>query len=483
MIILSSPAFFRKQNFKLKNPHAERRNMLPRCLCLTVVSMLGIAHASQIDGGVITHDVIIIGGGASGVYAAVRLQDLNQSVILVEQKSRLGGHTETYTDPVTEQKIDIGVEIFQNWTIVKEFFDRFNVPLAENIFPNNLVARYVDFDAGQTLPGNYSPPDPSDALTAYAAQLSKYPYLPFGFDLPDPVPSDLLLPFGEYVTKYGFEDMVNVIFDYGQGLGDLLQQTTIYVMKIFGLDDIRNLGGGFLTTARHDNSEVYEKALEYLTGNVLLESHAISTRRNCTGYVEVIIETPNGIKKVHAKKILLTIPPKLANLAGFDLDARERSVLGQFQNSAYYTGVLKNTGIPRGLFIENAGQDTLYNLPKLPGVYSISESTIPGLFNFKYGSPTALSDTQVKDDIIASIRRLQEIGIATVSLPEFATFASHTPFELTVPSRSIDQGFYRHLYSLQGYRNTYYSGAAFHVQDTSMLWRFTEDLLVTVLQQ
>jgi hypothetical protein len=56
---------------------------------------------------------------------------------------------------LTEQKIDIGVVIFLNWTIAKDFFGRFNVPHAENKFPDDLVARYVDFNAGQILPANY----------------------------------------------------------------------------------------------------------------------------------------------------------------------------------------------------------------------------------------------------------------------------------------------------------------------------------------
>lgn len=51
--------------------------------------------ADRIDEGkyspidIIVKDVVILGGGASGSYAAVRLKDQGKSVIVVEQKDHL----------------------------------------------------------------------------------------------------------------------------------------------------------------------------------------------------------------------------------------------------------------------------------------------------------------------------------------------------------------------------------------------------------
>lgn len=60
---------------------------------------------------IITRDVCIIGGGSTGTYSAVRLsQDLGKSVVVIEKTSRLGGHTETHTDPKTGGPIDYGVQ-------------------------------------------------------------------------------------------------------------------------------------------------------------------------------------------------------------------------------------------------------------------------------------------------------------------------------------------------------------------------------------
>ena len=62
----------------------------PRLLHTFALYLLaGISAAKQSD-GVISRDVAIIGGGASGAHAAVRLrEDFNKSVVVVEKKSRL----------------------------------------------------------------------------------------------------------------------------------------------------------------------------------------------------------------------------------------------------------------------------------------------------------------------------------------------------------------------------------------------------------
>jgi hypothetical protein len=44
----------------------------------------------------------------------------------------------------------------------------------------------------------------------------------------------------------------------------------------------------------------------------------------------------------------------------------------------------------------------------------------------------------------------------------------------------IEAGFYTKLYALQGQRSTFYTGAAWNAQDSSMLWVFTEALLPAI---
>src|SRR3954462_3388153 len=84
---------------------------------------------------IITRDVCIIGGGSTGTYSAIRLREMGKSVVVVEKKDRLGGHTKTYIDPTTQTPVEIGVEVFNDFDLVKNYFAHFNVPLTKAIFP------------------------------------------------------------------------------------------------------------------------------------------------------------------------------------------------------------------------------------------------------------------------------------------------------------------------------------------------------------
>lgn len=434
------------------------------------------------DQDIINRDIVIIGGGASGTYAAVRLHDLNQSVIVVERTNRLGGHTETYTDPVTQAKIDIGVVVWHDTQLVHDFFARFDVPLLKvSEISATGVTNYVDYRTGKVV-GGYVPGDPTAALGAYTHELLKYLYLEAGFDLPDPVPEDLLLPFGDFVTKYNISGAVKIIFDFNQGIGDLLKTSTLYVMKLFGLSIIQNIQSGFLTTTKHDNSEIYEKAEAMLSSAkaLLLNSNVIAVDRD-NGLVKMVVSTSCGFKLIKAKKILLTIPPTLLNVAPFNLDSTEFSLLKQFSATGYYSGLLRNAGIADNTSIVNIGADTLYNLPHLPGLYGLYSTGVPGLHQVLYGSPTALPVHKAKDDVMTEVQKLYSAGTVMTSTPEWEVFSSHTPFEFTVSADAIKDGFYKNLTALQGHRKMFYSGAAFHTHDSSMLWQFIEGLLPQIV--
>jgi len=67
-------------------------------------------------------DVAIIGGGSSGTHAAITLKDQGHTVVIVESKDRMGGHTETYIDPASGQPVDYGVVVFHNEDFVKKYF-------------------------------------------------------------------------------------------------------------------------------------------------------------------------------------------------------------------------------------------------------------------------------------------------------------------------------------------------------------------------
>jgi hypothetical protein len=406
---------------------------------------------------------------------------MNQSVMVIERKDVLGGNTQTFTDPATGIKADIGVEEWHNVDIVTNFFARLNVSLTIDPVASSGV-EFIDFATGEQLngyPGNQG--NTTAALQGYAAQLAKYPFLDNGFDLPDPVPTDLLMPFGKFIEKYDLSPAMVVLTDFAQGLGNFTNYPTLYAMKLMGLSILDGVASGFLTTTNHDNSEIYRNAQAVLleTGSLLLNSHVVSADRNCDDeLVRLVVSTPSGHKVIEAKKIIIAIPPTLNNLHSFHLDFKERSLFEQFKATGYYTGLLRNSGLPLSLL--SRGSNTEFNVPGLPQIYSTEVSTIPGLQHVFYGSDTILPIDEVRSNIISTVQRFLPNTTSTAP-PEFAVLSNHSPFVLTVPSSAIEKGFYRDLNNLQGYRNTYYTGGTFQTQDSTLIWQFTEALLSRVV--
>ncbi|OJJ06292.1 hypothetical protein ASPVEDRAFT_140072 [Aspergillus versicolor CBS 583.65] len=434
---------------------------------------------------IITRDVCVIGGGASGTYAAIRLRELGQSVALIEKEDHLGGHTRTYHDPETGTPIDYGVWVYENNTEATNFFAHFNVSLTVQDFTRvSEGSQRYDLRTGEPV----APPagNITDAILRYTEQLLKYPYLAEGWDLPDPVPEDLLLSFRDFVAKYDLAAAVEVITLYVQGLNrNILDYPMVYIMKYFSLGVLQGIQKGFSTTETHDNQALYAAAQAELGEDVLLSSTAISIRREVvdpeTGSEEqhhILVRTPTGVTLIKANKLLVTIPPILSNLEPFDLDDRERSIFAQFQHSFYYTTVLTLSGIPSDVQILNRGNDTEYNIPVLPGAYVFSPSSLPGTFmGFFGGGDQNLREEEVRGIVQDNALSLRNAGY-DLETPDILAYANHSPFELFVFAEEIGNGFYRDLYSLQGYRGTWYSGAAFHAHSSAALWKFTESVLV-----
>jgi hypothetical protein len=456
---------------------------------LCVGSILPVLQASPINerdnfsaADTIIVDVCIVGGGSTGTYSAVRLsQDLGKSVVVIEKEDVLGGHTNTYIDPVTKLPIDYGVQAFHNLSVVTNYFARFNIPLTPVPVSSPFTTDYVDLKTGKVVAG-YSPPDPTAALVTFAEQAFQYPYLPAGYDLPNPVPADLLLPFGDFITKYGIQDAVPVIFTFGHGVGDFLAVPTLYVLQNFGIPQLESLEtASYLTTAHHDNSELYQKAAALLGSSVLYGSTLVRAERHVNGSHHITVQTPTGLKLIKAKKLLMTIPPILDNLIPFELDHHEHEVFKQWQYTTYYTGVVRN-GFPVNISISNTATTSPLHIPTTPYTRNFDYSGIPDLHTFSTVSDSPQSLAEVEDLITCEISLTQSSGTFPASAATIEVINNHTPIQMRVPVDSISKGFYSDLYALQGRHGTYWTGAAWAPDDSSLLWAFTEGILPLVIK-
>lgn len=432
-------------------------------------------------------DVVIIGGGGVGTYAAIQLKDAGKKVILIEEKSRLGGHTETYIDPESGQPIDMGVKLYHDEPIVYEWFERFNLSTTKFDFSVAGVSQNVDFRTGKILEGL---PDANQAAMAaalqrYAAVLQKYPQLEGGFNLPDPVPEDLYMPFGQFVQKYDIADAVQFIFGITSAFGDILELPTLQQFRTLSLGLLATTNN-FRTSSVMNNSLLFERATAELlrARSVLLSSKVHATQRvTASGSVKVLVDTPKGRNLIIAKKILIAIPPTPKGLASFDTNKDELRLFKQFTAVGYYTSIIRHAG-PANITLQNLALDQPYALPPMPAIYNVNPVSLnPSLSLVFYGSKVGhiLTSDEAKAAIIADLKRYQAANGLNPTEPEFVAFSNHSPYNMMVGSEATKAGFYKKLYALQGKRNTFWSGAAWRAHDSSSSWAFTRDSVLPVL--
>lgn len=119
--------------------------------------------------------------------------------------------------------------------------------------------------------------------------------------------------------------------------------------------------------------------------------------------------------------------------------------------------------------IGNRAYVTLYNLPILPGVYSLVKTSVPVL-NWQFH--------------LHAQRRSEEGHrgqCLTDSAPQcHRDRARNCCIEITFSIRAFraKDGFYRKLDALQGHRGTDYTGAALTAHESHLIWGFSEKLLL-----
>ncbi|KAK4164784.1 beta-cyclopiazonate dehydrogenase [Cladorrhinum sp. PSN259] len=447
---------------------------------------------------IVIRDVAIIGGGASGSYAAIRLkEDFNKSVILIEKQGRIGGHVSTFDDPDTSAPFDFGVNSFNDYGPAQAFFQRMGVPFSAG--PRTpLDTQYVDFSTGLPV-SNYIPPANTDRTAALVKFLNvTEPFEPFilpgywDFPSPSQIPEDLLLPFGDFVTKYNLSAAVSQVFQVtGMGVGDFKNSLTMYVLAAFGPPMIRVFvgQGSIFTPNSRRNIQLYEAIQARLNSDILLNSVVIQSIRTSFGHtLWVKSSTTNKYTLVIARKLLMAIEPSPSNMAPFALDQTEERVFSKFRFQTVHAGIVTHPSLPVG--------GSLTNTPaaSAPNDYI----TLPtGNFNARYdwmggnstnwrvlmvgnqGFDTVSAQTLVKDDFA----RLVAAGTLPDNGEELGikAWANHGPMHAHVSADEIRNGFIQDLYALQGRRGTWWTGGAFSVQFQAVLWAFDDILLPKIV--
>lgn len=139
----------------------------------------------------------------------------------------------TYRDPTSGGTFDYGVQIFSNISVVRDFFSHYKIPLVPAGPLGGSTSQTVDFSSGLPITVPQDTAAIGQALMGYGAQVAKYPSLNTFWKIPQPIPEDLLMPFGAFLQKYNLQSLAYIVYSYQQGLANVLAQTTLYLIRFF----------------------------------------------------------------------------------------------------------------------------------------------------------------------------------------------------------------------------------------------------------
>lgn len=272
-----------------------------------------------------------------------------------------------------------------------------------------------------------------------------------------------------------------------------MNTATMYVMQAAGAP----LTGIFFGETSNvipvsaDLCELYSKIGSLLGHDVLYSSTVVSSVRgaNDTG-VTITVRAADGTRKrVEAKRLLLAIEPSEDNMAPFDLDESERTVFSKFRSSNVYVGAVRNPSLVVNQSLTNmpatAESSNWTTLPLPPFNSRIDYfGQDSDLFRFLMVANTDLGTNGARDLVVDGFNKMKESGVlaATDQMLQFAALEDHGPMHMRVEAKHIKAGFIQAQYALQGHRSTWWTGAAFSAQFTTVLWAFNDLLLPMMVE-
>lgn len=276
------------------------------------------------------------------------------------------------------------------------------------------------------------------------------------------------------------------IYYQAEGLGDTLSLPAYYVLREMNAAHLLALkpsSPGLIVTTAGDNQEPYLKAQAKFGTDALVGSVVQTAHRNSSG-AELTIKTPSGPLIIRTPKLLVTIPPTKQNMEPFNLDGSESELFTKFDYSGWFVALVNITGLPVNASFQNAGSDTLYNLPRLPALYQITATKVRGIYLVRYGSPGYMSTGDVQADIVSSVEKIRAAvtpNAGSFAAPIILAFGNHLPYTLRVTSADLAAGFTNQLWGLQGHRSTWYSGATFTGSSSTDVWNATQAIVASMM--
>ncbi|KAJ7606002.1 hypothetical protein FB45DRAFT_1140555, partial [Roridomyces roridus] len=296
-----------------------------------------------------------------------------------------------------------------------------------------------------------------------------------------------------FAARHNFTSILSLYDQIAQNIGNLWQLPTYHGIHAFAPQYIE----GPMTAASGNNQDIYNAAAHILRPeNVFLNANATKVDRSgaCFGAPSpspvcvLVLSMATGAQTlIKARKLLIAIPPTLDSLAlaSIDLDAHERTVFSHFEAFTYWALVIDAPNLnPSTEQYINTGTHTPYHLPSLPGLFTIQSNALRNgetKYAAWFGAVEASGWTRERvEQAVAS--QVARIGCGNATEVVFELIKEHTPFRLHVSPKAVANGFYRDLYALQGRQNTFWTGAAWAEQDSSLIWMWSEESLLPKIE-
>lgn len=403
---------------------------------------------------------------------------------------------DTYVDPSTGKSYEYGVESFLDLGNASAFFDRFDIERAP-LSPSKVTTDYIDFSSGS--PVNLTQPSMEDAMAAMKKFLDIVKpwtdYLQPGywnFPQPEDIPEDFLIPYGEFITKYGLEDAVPMMYSStGLGLGNMTEQTTMFVLQAFGTYMAESMLGQMDSYhPANGNQALYNAVAKDLGDDVLYSSTVIASLRTDFGVFLTVRNSITGqITLITARQLLIAIEPTERNTMPLDLRPHERETLSKFTFTREYTAIINNTSLEKDMaYFNMPSASAPGNWLILPDPSFTNIITYLGgdnLFKVIVVGDNNLDEAGAKALVQKNFNTLLsagDLGTTADQQPvEYVAFSEHGPMHACVSVEDVKAGFYQDLYTLQGQRSTWWTGGAFSVNFQTTLWDFDETLIPKIL--
>jgi hypothetical protein len=443
-------------------------------------------------------DYCVLGGGASGMSAAVMAKDKGHKVLVIEKRD-LGGHCDTRPAPggppvshKTPNWIEIGVQVIPDtkyanqkfgynakngWTIdTKAWVSRFTTvfPFLESVFVNEHVNYAVDTEHGIVMPIPPHPPNPDfpAAMGRLQAIYQQYPWLDNGiFD--GPVPPELMVRWTEFMVTHNLTALIDpllTIYLYIGGLGSWDLLTAYYAL--------RNLAPTIITQDFQSNFAIdggcvtyYEGMAKYLgEENVWTQATTTSVVRPAhsgkgnpkSERIHIKGTKNNGTVnfEVECKKLVIAFPQTPTNLAFVDLDETEKAQFSSIKTRVYSDGTVTIEGPI------NSTNNANFSLSRIDigNPWKMVNQGIIAIYNQVPYAPSNMygfSDVPISSADYKSLLQIQLNLVPKSLITNYTIHEVNTHGFYPHPSDaalSDPEGFYTKLRKLQGKRNTFWVG-------------------------